>query len=162
MTGKTGRSSLLPAILMILALVSCNSNLIYTDVSEMPDSEWDLNNVPDFTFQIVDTTKSTDIFFTLRTGSKYPYRNIFLFVTTKAPDGLSITDTLQYDIADEKGNWLGKGFGDINEIRLPFRQNVFFPMKGTYHILIRHGMRTGNLKGVYDIGLSVEKLAGKQ
>ncbi len=162
MTVKTGRNKLLPAILMILALVSCNGNLIYKDVYEMPDSEWNLYNVPDFTFQIVDTTKRTDIFFTLRTGSQYPYRNIFLFVTTKAPDGMSITDTLEYSVADEKGNWLGKGFGDINEIRLPFRQNVYFPMKGTYHIMIRHGMRTENLKGVYDIGLSVEKLTGKQ
>lgn len=162
MTGKTGRINLLPAILMILTLVSCNSNLIYKDVFEMPDSEWNLNNVPEFAFQIDDTTKSTDIFFTLRTGSQYPYRNIFLFVTTKAPGGMSITDTLEYDIADEKGNWLGKGFGDINEIRLPFRQSVYFPRKGTYQIMIRHGMRTGNLKGVYDIGLSVEKLSGKQ
>ena len=162
MTGKAGRINLFPAIMIMLALISCNSNLIYTDVSEMPDSEWNLYNVPDFAFQVTDTTKSTDIFFSLRTGSQYPYRNIFLFVTTKAPDGKSITDTLEYDIADEKGNWLGKGFGDINEIRLPYKQNVYFPMKGTYHILIRHGMRTGNLKGVYDIGLSVEKYAGKQ
>lgn len=162
MTGKTGRNNLLPAILMVLTLVSCNSNLIYTDVSEMPDSEWNLFNVPDFSFQIVDTTKSMDIFFTLRTGSQYPYRNIFLFVTTIAPGGMAVTDTLEYDIADERGKWLGKGFGDINEIRLPFRQNVYFPLKGSYHIMIRHGMRTENLKGVYDIGLSVKRLAGKK
>jgi gliding motility-associated lipoprotein GldH len=156
MTGKTGRVDLLLLIILMFGLISCNDNLIYTDVAEMPDSEWNLFNNPDFGFPVSDTTKSTNIFFTIRTGSQYPYRNLFLFVTTKAPDGKSLTDTLEYQIADEKGNWLGKGFGDINELKLPYRQNVFFPMKGTYHVIIRHGMRTENLKGVYDIGLSVE------
>jgi gliding motility-associated lipoprotein GldH len=157
MTGKTSRINSLLAIIMILLLFSCNGNLIYTDVAEMPDSAWNLFNNPDFSFPVTDTTKNTDIFFTIRTGSQYPYRNIYLFVTTKAPDGKSITDTLEYEIADEKGNWLGKGFGDIHELKLPYRQNVYFPMKGTYHLIIRHGMRTEDLKGVYDIGLTVEK-----
>lgn len=157
MTGRTSRINSLLAIIMMLLLVSCNGSLIYTDVAEMPDSAWNLFNNPDFSFPVNDTTKNTNIFFTIRTGSRYPYRNIFLFVTTKAPDGKSITDTLEYEIADEKGNWLGKGFGDIHELKLPFRQNVFFPMKGTYHLIIRHGMRTEDLKGVYDIGLTVEK-----
>ena len=157
MTGRTSRINSLLAIIMMLLLVSCNGSLIYTDVAEMPDSAWNLFNNPDFSFPVNDTTKNTNIFFTIRTGSRYPYRNIFLFVTTKAPDGKSITDTLEYEIADEKGNWLGKGFGDIHELKLPFRQNVYFPRKGTNHLIIRHGMRTEDLKGVYDIGLTVEK-----
>ena len=81
---------------------------------------------------VSDTINSTNIFFTIRTGSEYPFRNIFLFVTTTSPDGKIVTDTLEYDLADEKGNWYGKGFGDIHELKLPYRSNVFFPMKGTY------------------------------
>jgi len=157
MTGRTSKINSLMAALMMLALYSCNSNLIYNDVAEMPDSAWNLFNNPDFSFPVSDTTKNTNIFFTIRTGAQYPFRNIFLFVTTTAPDGKSITDTLEYEIADEKGNWLGKGFGDIHELKLPYRQNVYFPVKGTYHLIIRHGMRTEDLKGVYDIGLTVEK-----
>ena len=64
----------------------------------------------------------------------------------------------KFFLADEKGNWYGKGFGEIHELDLPYRQNVFFPLKGTYIISIRHGMRAENLKGVYDIGLRVEKI----
>ena len=157
MTGKTGRIKYLLAAVMLLALFSCNGNLIYTDVADMPGASWNLFNTPDFSFNVADTTKSTNIFFTIRTGSQYPYRNLFLFVTTIAPDGKSITDTLEYNIADEKGNWLGKGFGEIHELRLPYRKNVYFPVKGTYHFAVRHGMRTDDLKGVYDIGVTVER-----
>jgi gliding motility-associated lipoprotein GldH len=159
MIRKTSKLKSFLLIVLLAVLVSCNSDLIYTDVATMPDIKWNLFDNPDFRFPVTDTTKSTNVFFTIRTGSQYPYRNIFLFVTTISPDGKSITDTLEYEIADEKGKWHGKGFGDIHELKLPYKKNVFFPMKGTYHFKIQHGMRIGDLKGVYDVGLRVEKYA---
>ena len=80
-------------------------------------------------------------------------------MTTTSPDGKSITDTLEYQLADEKGRWLGKGLGDINELRLPYKTNIFFPVTGTYRIRVQHGMRAEDLKGVYDFSLRVEKRA---
>jgi gliding motility-associated lipoprotein GldH len=157
MTKRINRLKYFLLISFPVLLISCNSNLVYTDVATMPDITWNLLDNPDFRFPVADTTKSTNVFFTIRTGSQYPYRNIFLFVTTTSPDGKSLTDTIEYKIADEKGNWLGRGFGDIHELKLPYKQNVFFPLKGTYHFKIQHGMRIGDLKGVYDVGLRVEK-----
>lgn len=144
---------------LLLLLLSCNSNVKFTDSAAMKNNTWSLFDNPDFSFSVTDTINSTNIFFTIRTGSKYPFRNIYLFVTTSSPDGKSITDTLQYDLADEKGNWYGKGTGDIHELNLPYKTNVFFPLKGTYHVKIQHGMRVGDLQGVYDIGLRVEKFS---
>jgi len=65
---------------------------------------------------------------------------------------------LQYDLADEKWNWLGKGFGEVHELSLPYKSNVFFPEKGLYNFKIQHGMRTGDLKGVYDLGVRIQKI----
>ena len=64
---------------------------------------------------------------------------------------------LQYYLADDKGRWYGKGFGDIHELKLPYRSNVFFPLKGEYTFTVQHGMRKEDLKGVYDIGIRIEK-----
>ena len=154
-----GRAVLLVAMLLIV--YSCNSNLIFTDSSVMPDNIWSLSNNPEFNVTIIDTINTSDIIFTIRTGSDYPFRNIYLFVTATAPDGKSLTDTLEYDLADIKGNWYGKGFGDIHELNLPYKTNVFFPLKGTYQFKIQHGMRIGDLNGVYDFGLRIQKRAGK-
>jgi gliding motility-associated lipoprotein GldH len=118
---------------------------------------WKLTNIPTFKVPITDTLTSNNVIFTIRSGSSYPFRNIYLFVTTTSPDGKNITDTLQYNLADEKGKWFGKGFGDIHELNLPYKSNVFFPLKGTYVFKIQHGMRIENLKGIYDIGLRIEK-----
>ena len=97
----------------------------------MPQQTWSLSDIVDFTAPIDDTTCISDVYFTIRTGSEYPYRNIFLFVTTTSPDGNKMTDTLEYYLADEKGNWFGRGAGDVHELNLPYRSMVFFPRKGT-------------------------------
>jgi gliding motility-associated lipoprotein GldH len=115
-------------------------------------------DIPVFLVPISDTLNSNNVLFTIRNGSSFPFRNIYLFVTTTSPDGKKITDTLQYNLADEKGKWFGKGFGDIHELKLPYKSNVYFPLKGTYEFRIQHGMRVENLKGVYDFGLRIEKI----
>jgi gliding motility-associated lipoprotein GldH len=145
--------------LFIWQLYACKKNLIYTDSVTIPGEEWNLENVALFTPKITDSTNSNNIYISIRTGTSYPYRNIWLFVTTASPAGTSITDTLQYMLADEKGKWYGKGFGDIHELNLPFRTNVYFPKTGIYSFKIRHGMRAEILKGVYDIGLRIERAA---
>jgi gliding motility-associated lipoprotein GldH len=146
-------------LVFLASLSACNSNVLFTDSVVMPGTTWSLFDYPEFRVPVTDTINSANVCFSIRTGSQYPYRNIWLFVTASSPDGKSITDTLQYDLADEKGNWLGKGFGDIHELNLPYKTNVFFPVKGTYQFKIQHGMRTGELKGVYDIGIRVEKFS---
>jgi gliding motility-associated lipoprotein GldH len=136
---------------------SCNSNVVFTGSVPMPGNKWELMNIPSFSVPVNDTLNSNNVIFTIRTGSSYPYRNIYLFVSTTSPDGKSITDTLQYFLADEKGKWYGKGFGDIHALDLPYKSNVYFPVKGTYKFNIRHGMRIEELKDVYDFGLRIEK-----
>lgn len=119
--------------------------------------QWKLPDKIVFEIPVSDTLSSNDVSFIIRTGSSYPFRNIYLFVSTSSPEGNLITDTLMYYLADEKGNWFGKGIGDIHELKLPYKTNVFFPVKGTYRIQLQHGMRVEDLKGVYDVGLRIEK-----
>ncbi len=155
MTGKTNKCLLIiPAIAL---LISCGKNVVFTDTADMKSRTWELAHIPVFKIPVKDTLSGNNIFFTIRTSSSYPYRNIYLFVTTTSPKGKSITDTLQYDIADDKGKRLGKGFGDIHELLLPYKSNVFFPVAGNYLIAVQHGMRIESLKGVYDFGIRVEK-----
>jgi len=153
------RYSFVLILTSLVLLSSCNSNVVYTDFLEMPERTWKLLDIPAFKIPVTDTLNSNNVFFTIRTGSSYPFRNIYLFVTTTSPDGKSITDTLQYNLADEKGKWYGKGFGDIHELNLPYKTNVYFPVKGSYQFKIQHGMRVEDLKGVYDFGLRIEKIS---
>lgn len=145
-------------MISLLFLASCNSNVVFTDSQKMSGETWKLMDIPTFKVPVTDTINSNNVIFTIRNGSAYPFRNIFLFVSTTSPDGKKLTDTLQYNLADEKGKWVGKGFGDVHEVNLPYKSNVYFPRKGLYEFKIQHGMRVENLKGIYDIGLRIEKI----
>lgn len=157
-----GRRTLIryPVILLIaIIFASCSRGLVYSDSEAMQKTTWNLMNVLSFTVPVTDTINSNNVSFTIRTGSSYPFRNIWLFVSTTSPDGRTISDTLQYILTDESGKWLGKGFGDIKELKLPYKSNVYFPLKGNYIFKVQHGMRTEDLKGVYDFGIRVEKIS---
>jgi len=158
MRRRISRFSFVPVLASLFSLFSCNSNVVYTDSRAMENETWKLMDIPVFKVPITDTINSNNVIFTLRNGSSYPFRNIYLFVTTTSPDGKTLTDTLQYNLADEKGKWYGRGFGDIHELNLPYKSNVYFPRKGEYEFRIRHGMRVENLKGIYDFGLRIEKI----
>jgi len=151
------RFSFIIVLIFLLLLLSCNSHVIYTNSERMAKETWALMDIPTFKVPITDTLNSNNVIFTIRSGSAYPFRNIYLFVSTTSPDGKKITDTLQFNLADEKGKWYGKCFGDVHELNLPYKSNVYFPIKGTYEFKIQHGMRIENLKGVYDFGLRIEK-----
>jgi len=157
MIKRINRLSFIIALIFVLLLSSCKSNVVYTSSAAMGQETWKLMDIATFKVPINDTINSNNVIFTIRSGTAYPFRNIFLFVTTASPNGKKITDTLQYNLADEKGKWYGKGFGDIHELNLPYKSNVYFPAKGIYEFKIQHGMRVENLKGVYDFGLRIEK-----
>jgi gliding motility-associated lipoprotein GldH len=157
MIKRRNRYSFILILTSFVLLSSCNNNVVYTDSLPMPGKTWELMNIASFRVPINDTINSNNVIFTIRTGSSYPFRNIFLFVKTTSPDGKFITDTLEYFLADEKGKWYGRGFGDIHELNLPYKSNVYFPLKGTYKFNIQHGMRIEDLAGVYDFGLRIEK-----
>lgn len=146
-----------------LIFISCSSSdLVFTDSHAISDKVWSLKDIAEFEVQVNDTLSANNITIMLRTGSAYPFRNIFLFVTATNPGGSAVTDTLQYFLANEKGKWYGKGFGDIHALNLPYKSNVYFPSTGIYKFRIRHGMRAEDLEGVYDIGLRIEKIRIKR
>ena len=157
MTRETDKYIFRVVSVAILVVTSCSGNITYTENYLMKDKTWQLADIKSFDVQIADTLALNDIFFTIRTGADYPFRNIFLSVSAFTPDGKITTDTIEYYIADEKGNRLGKGFGDVRELKLPYLSNFYFQTKGEYKFEVQHVMKTGDLQGVYDIGLRIEK-----
>ena len=142
-------------ILVTLAVTACRERPLYSEIQPVAGAEWSRFNRLIFRADISDTLNACDILLTLRTNADYPFRNIFLFVTTTSPGGYSVKDTLEYYLADEKGNWFGRGLGDVNDLSVKYRTSVLFPESGIYEFRIDHGMRTDNLEGVLDVGLRI-------
>ena len=159
MKKENNTSLFIQAILLILFinLISCNPGISYADSEKIPGYTWNASNIISFEVPVKDTVNSFDINLIIRTDKSYPYRNLFLFIRTTSPGKISIKDTIEYFLADEKGYWYGSGLGDVNDLSVPFKTNVLFPEEGTYIFNIQHGMRDQNLEGVTDIGIQIRK-----
>lgn len=140
-----------------IILSSCDSARIYEENITIPDTGWELSNKLKYEVDIIDAAVNTNFYVNVRHAEAYPYSNLFLFITTNFPDGKKSIDTLECVLADEKGQWLGDGIGDIFDNQIPFKKNVRFPKAGKYIFEIEHGMRTPRVPLLMDIGLRIEK-----
>jgi gliding motility-associated lipoprotein GldH len=142
---------------LILVLSSCDQSRVYEKNIKIPEGIWDRQNIIQFEIQIEDTITSHNLYVNVRNASLYPMSNLYLFITTTAPSGHSVRDTVDVILADEKGKWLGSGLGDIWDLQQMYKQNVRFAQSGKYSFDFEQAMRNEKLPFILDVGLRVEK-----
>jgi len=141
---------------------SCDSNRIYDEYESLPGG-WNKDSVISFDLPQIDSISDYNLFINVRNNNDYAFSNIFLIANIQFPHGKVITDTLEYQMAQPSGEWLGTGFGDVKENKLWYKERVNFNEPGQYKISIQHAMRksgseTGieNLEGITQVGLRIE------
>jgi gliding motility-associated lipoprotein GldH len=150
---------LLIGSISMLSLVSCDANRVFEKNLALEDANWDRNQIARFEVEITDTLAYYNLYVNIRNSGQYPYRNVYLFTQIKNPFGQFARDTAEFELADPKGNWYGKGIGDLWENQFPYKQSVMFPRKGTYILELEQAMRDKELKYITDVGIRVEKVA---
>ena len=115
--------------------------------------------IPDY---VLDTLRK-NIFLRLRNNNNYQYSNIFLIVSLTAGEEQITNDTLEYLMASPDGKWLGKGFLEVKESKLWWKESVIFPGERPIKINISQAVRNNNvksgvenLKGIVSVGISIE------
>ena len=143
---------------------SCQSNIILSETKTLKNG-WAKNNPIEFTFTQPDSLQTYQIYLLVKNTNAYKYNNLFLIVSMEFPHGKTITDTLEYRMANPDGTWLGTGLGAAKENKLWYKENVRFPEKGNYKLIIQQAVRNNgevdgvtNLEGIIDVGYSIEKL----
>lgn len=151
------RFHLLPAAVGIFALLllSCSNNPVYDEVYSFDDEVWNSKSPLNFKVAISDTTRSYDLFFHIRTKKTYAYSNIWFFLQTTGPNGASIHDTLEVELADKSGRWLGSGIGNVNAMLVPYLTSVKFAQRGVYEVTVVHAMREELLTDILNVGLRI-------
>jgi gliding motility-associated lipoprotein GldH len=141
----------------VLLFSACSSHTVFQDNEAIPASGWHLDNIIDFGVTIDDTVRLHELYLMVRNTTNYPYSNLFLFLDIEFPDHRILRDTIECILAHKDGQWTGKGFGTIRSNQFLFRDDVWFPLAGTYTFRIQHGMREEHLKGMADIGIRIER-----
>lgn len=150
-------------LLVFLLVVSCDSKMIFDQYQPIKNHQWSSENKIEFIVENIDTISKKNVFINIRNNKEYEFSSLFLIAKIEFPKGIRVIDTLEYEMADIQGKWLGTGFTDVKENKLFYKENVVFSEKGTYKFSIQQATRSINdiegknpLKGITDVGLSIE------
>ncbi|NQW37234.1 MAG: gliding motility lipoprotein GldH [Flavobacteriales bacterium] len=148
---------------VFLMFFSCSKQTFFSQYQNIENNKWALNAPVNFSVSVTDTITPRVVFINIRNTNQYAYSNLFLVVTASFNNTITQIDTLEYEMADVTGRWLGSGFTDVKENKLIFKTNYVFSKKGIYNFNIAQAVRkNGNvlgdayLEGISDVGLSIE------
>ncbi|MBR3951311.1 MAG: gliding motility lipoprotein GldH [Bacteroidaceae bacterium] len=148
------KSSLL-LLFGLLLLISCTGNVVYNDYVAIPGQGWESHDGKEFVITLP-ANDSYDINLFVRHGSLYQYSNLWLFVDHISPDNVVTTDTVNIILADAYGNWQGKGWGNSHQVEVNIAHKQ--PLDSGVHVVrLNQAMREYKLRGIANIGVSVEK-----
>lgn len=150
---------------LLLLLTACGSNESFNEYQAIENYSWGKDQPVIFNVISSDTISKKNVFINIRNNKEYRFSSIFLIGKIKFPSGIQVIDTLEYEMADATGKWLGTGFSDLKENKLFYKENVQFSEAGTYEFSIQQATRgindifgTEPLKGITDVGLSIENI----
>lgn len=150
---------------LLLIVSACGSDESFNEYKAIEGYSWEKDTEVIFNVNSVDTISKKNVFINIRNNKDYRFSTIFLIGKIKFPSGLQVIDTLEYEMTDANGKWLGTGFSDLKENKLFYKEAVQFSEVGNYEFSIQQATRgindiygTEPLKGITDVGLSIEKI----
>jgi gliding motility-associated lipoprotein GldH len=150
---------LIAGVCMIFA--SCDKQKVFEQYTPVQGKSWNSHDHMLFNVSITDTASPQNVYLLVRNTGQYEYSNLYLFVTTQGPGGNMVRDTVEIQLADTGGKWLGKGAATVYTLAYPYRTNVRFPDRGIYRFDIEQAMWIKELKHITHMGLRVEKASKK-
>ncbi|MFC0184891.1 hypothetical protein ACFFJX_21230 [Pseudarcicella hirudinis] len=60
------------------ALQSCDDKTLMKENYNIKDGKWFVKDAPVFSFEVLDTLSSYNVFYNVRNNSSYPYYNLYL------------------------------------------------------------------------------------
>jgi gliding motility-associated lipoprotein GldH len=136
---------------------SCETIDLYEKHVNIPKREWSRTNTPSFSFDILDTLNTYDLYVVLRHADAYNYNNIWMDLEWKSPNDSVRKQQVEITLANGE-RWLGTGMDDIFEVRRKITARpVRFTQMGKHTFTLRHSMRQDPLSHILNVGFRVEK-----
>ncbi len=145
-------------ILIFLCLIACGDNTkIVDEMRDIPNASWAFNQIPDFDFDVKNTSLNHEIYLNLKISNSYPYENLYLLTHIKDPDGKITTHQVNFTLTDENGNPKGKVTGNTISYQLPIFKEQKFTKTGKYFIALEQNLRDSVINGIQSIGVMIKE-----
>ena len=125
----------------------------YSRVEQLGDNMWLYERPVSFAAEASDSVTNGSLTVAVRHNDTYPFRNLWLEISRRDTQGKRYTDTVNMQLADVYGHWLGKGIGGRYQSEITVAEN--FNFSDSANVTVRHIMRVDTLAGITDIGVTI-------
>lgn len=137
-----------------IIMAACSSPTEHSGFTTISSHGWIYGDTVSFTPEPSDSLpyEGCDVAIVVRNNNNYEYSNLWLRLDYHGSDTIH-TDTLNIVLADEFGNWLGKGIGGSYHLTDTVMRNI--DLDPAKEIKVCHIMRTDTLEGIEQVGIIV-------
>ena len=144
--------------LLCLIFISCGKSYHYYKKVSIEDQEWNYSQIPQFEFDIVDTTSKFNLILKVEHSDEFSFQNLYTNFHIILPTGEEVKDVVSLELADKFGKWQGNCHGNKCEIQILLRENINFLDVGAYQVRIEQYMRSETISGINSISLALDKI----
>ncbi len=146
------------ASLFLIMLSSCGESSFFEQNYDLRNNRWIIDDVPEFTFYVEDTSKRYTVDVVIRYSNKYRFQNLYVTRILEDRRGRKLDSTL-VNLAmfhEKTGRPLGSGLGDIFTVTQPILEDYAFSQPDTFRLRVRQTMRPDTLREVVSVGLNIK------
>lgn len=137
-------------VAVVISIAAACSSDERGDFQAVDASGWAYGDTLSFNLNADDSVRHGDIAIVIRHTAAYPYSNIWLEVNYPTADSIA-TDTVNIALADNLGNWYGRGLGLSFQRADTVIRNITLTSPAA--ITLRHIMRTDLLSDIEQVGM---------
>ena len=131
---------------LVVGFVSCQNENKKEVYHSFNNSTWNTDSIVSFELDNIDTTSSHDLYLMVRHTTNFKFQNLFLFTNFENQQ-----DTLELFLSEKSGRWLGKGFGEIKELKIKIKENVNFKENQDQIFSVEQAMRYEDLEKIINL-----------
>jgi gliding motility-associated lipoprotein GldH len=153
---KANNLAIASLLSLTVLLGACSEKPFFDKTYAFDGKVWEQRVRPTFEVNIQDTAKYYDFVLTLRTTADYSYSNLWVFLNSETPNGITAREPFQFHIANPDGSWIGQKSGTMVDNQMIFKKRKF-PIKGKYKFSIEQGITEKVVDQVMDINLWLQE-----
>lgn len=154
------KKSLRKSLILLFAAslcMACDKQTVYHTFQSLPTEGWQRKDTLFFNVTIPDSATLYNISVEIRNRNNYPYQNLPLLIYYDSPEAQNIKrDTLEMELADSDGIWLGDGWGGLYQSTL-HAGLIHIGKAGEYRFKIMHLLPDEVLPGINDVGIKLKR-----
>ena len=131
---------------LVVGFVSCQNENKKEVYHSFNSNTWNTDSIVSFELDNIDTTSSYDLYLMVRHTTNFKFQNLFLFTNFE-----NHQDTLELFLSEKSGRWLGKGFGEIKELKIRIKENVNFKENQDQIFSVEQAMRYEDLEKIINL-----------